>query len=151
MREILCISSSLTSCDPGDVFTTLASLKRDRVRVCIIGLSASVSLCARIAKETMGTYFVVLNQPHFRKLLWTAVEPPATSADDGVTRTAPASVFMGFPKTLVLSQAVLCAWFVFYISNGVSFIILSGKKVTKPRCKGYTSVRGASRVYAESP
>lgn len=105
MREVLLISSSLTSCDPSDIFQTLASLVSSKIRVSTIGLAAQVSLCARLAKETTGTYSIILNQGHFRELLWKAVAPPAASINNSGT----SCVLMGFPRTYRVLHGVLCA------------------------------------------
>ncbi len=53
-REILLISGSLTSCDPGNIFETLTALIHARIRVSIVGMAAEVGLLKTIAKETGG-------------------------------------------------------------------------------------------------
>ncbi len=41
---------SLTTTDPGDIFGTLAALKRDSIRVSFVGIGAEMHLLRRISK-----------------------------------------------------------------------------------------------------
>lgn len=61
--------SSLTTCDPGDIYTTLSECKKTKIRCSIIGLSAEVFICKKIAQELEGTYAVILDELHFNDLL----------------------------------------------------------------------------------
>lgn len=53
-REIILISGSLTSCDPGNIFDSIDACKLARIRVSIVGLAAEVGILKTIAKETGG-------------------------------------------------------------------------------------------------
>ena len=115
-REVILIQSSLASCDPSDIFTTLELLRRDRIRVSIISLSAQVRIAERIAKETGGTYSVAMDSDHFKSLLFDEhIRPPAVFANAvtsaGVALAAPTSylVPMGFPKSLGSHNLSLCS------------------------------------------
>ncbi|XP_075237603.1 general transcription factor IIH subunit 2 Ssl1 [Lycorma delicatula] len=93
-REVLIIMGSLTTCDPGDITQTIVSLKQCGVRVSVIGLAAEVKICSTLCRETGGYYNVVLDDRHFRDLLFQHVEPPpATTA----TCQEASLIKMGFP------------------------------------------------------
>ena len=104
-----------------------------RVRVTIIGLSAEVSLCREICKQTRGkavlcstapidrlsnrslpgTFSVCLNEDHFKDLLFESILPPASvkaqKPGGGASNGADLMV-MGFPTLLTHSQfASLCS------------------------------------------
>ncbi|XP_023933479.1 general transcription factor IIH subunit 2 [Lingula anatina] len=91
-REILIIYGSLTTCDPGDIYETVKSLKELNIRCSIIGLAAEVQICKKICQETKGSYHVILDETHFRDLLTYHVTPPPArnNAESSLIR-------MGFP------------------------------------------------------
>ncbi|ETV75839.1 hypothetical protein H257_09819 [Aphanomyces astaci] len=95
-KEIIVMYGSLTTTDPGDIFGTLAALKRDSVRCSFVGIGAEMHLLKRIAKETHGTYSVALDAPHFRDLL-SAFTTPCPSLASSVAKFA-TLVEMGFPQ-----------------------------------------------------
>ncbi|XP_043835683.1 general transcription factor IIH subunit 2 isoform X2 [Dromiciops gliroides] len=53
-REVLIIFSSLTTCDPSNIYDLIKSLKAAKIRVSVIGLSAEVRVCTVLARETGG-------------------------------------------------------------------------------------------------
>uniref|UniRef100_A0A8D0G3M5 VWFA domain-containing protein n=1 Tax=Sphenodon punctatus TaxID=8508 RepID=A0A8D0G3M5_SPHPU len=53
-REVLVIFSSLTTCDPSNIYDLIKCLKAVKIRVSIIGLSAEVRVCTVLARETGG-------------------------------------------------------------------------------------------------
>ncbi|XP_030750201.1 general transcription factor IIH subunit 2 [Sitophilus oryzae] len=94
-REILIILGSLTTCDPGDINTTITKLKQEGIRCSIIGLAAEVHVCRQLANETKGTYSVILDDCHFKDLLYQQVEPPpaAVALESSLIK-------MGFPHQM---------------------------------------------------
>ncbi|XP_076265789.1 general transcription factor IIH subunit 2 Ssl1 isoform X2 [Rhynchophorus ferrugineus] len=94
-REILVIMGSLTTCDPGDICTTVTKLKQEGIRCSIIGLAAEVRVCRFLANETKGTYNVILDDCHFKDLLYQQVEPPpaAVALESSLIK-------MGFPHQM---------------------------------------------------
>ncbi|GMF28344.1 unnamed protein product [Phytophthora fragariaefolia] len=54
-REVVVVYGNLVTADPGDIFQTLASLKRENIRVSFIGIGAEMHLLRRIADGTDGT------------------------------------------------------------------------------------------------
>lgn len=113
-REVIILQSSLSSCDPSDIFGTIEQLRRDRIRVSIVSVSAQVRVSERIAKETGGTYAVALDPDHFKALLFEEHirPPPITSTTGSSGQAAPPTSYlvpMGFPKSLGLRDHNLCA------------------------------------------
>ncbi|KAF5273950.1 hypothetical protein FQA39_LY01065 [Lamprigera yunnana] len=95
-REILIIIGSLTTCDPTDINTTIDALKVEGVRCSIIGLAAEVHICKQLAMETNGTYQVILDDSHYKDLLFQHIEPPpaAVCLESSLIK-------MGFPHQMV--------------------------------------------------
>ncbi|XP_041978940.1 general transcription factor IIH subunit 2 [Aricia agestis] len=93
-RELLVLFASLTTCDPGDINTTIQALKTDGIRCSLIGLAAEVRICKKLCQDTTGEYGVVLDDVHYRSLLLGHTAPPARAraADAGLVK-------MGFPHT----------------------------------------------------
>jgi transcription initiation factor TFIIH subunit 2 len=67
-REILLIMGSLTTCDPGDIFTTINECKKLKIRCSVIGLSAEVYICKKLCSELEGIYSVILDELHLLDL-----------------------------------------------------------------------------------
>ncbi|XP_077572159.1 general transcription factor IIH subunit 2-like isoform X1 [Stigmatopora nigra] len=93
-REILIILSSLTTCDPANIYEMIQTMKSLKVRVSVIGLSAEVRVCTMLTRETGGTYHVILDESHFKELLLTLhVRPPPANASSECSL-----IRMGFPQ-----------------------------------------------------
>ncbi|KNE94775.1 hypothetical protein PSTG_11867 [Puccinia striiformis f. sp. tritici PST-78] len=106
-REVLVIFGSLTTCDPDDINKTLENLEKDRMRVSMVGLAAEVRICKEICKRTQGQYGVILNEHHFKELLFEAISPPpiskptTTSGNSSGPKTQSSSLIqMGFPNKI---------------------------------------------------
>uniref|UniRef100_A0A8D3EB85 General transcription factor IIH subunit n=1 Tax=Scophthalmus maximus TaxID=52904 RepID=A0A8D3EB85_SCOMX len=92
-REILIVLSSLTTCDPGNIYELIKTLKSLKVRVSVIGLSAEVRVCTVLTRETGGFYHVILDESHFKELLMMHVKPPPASSSSECSL-----IRMGFPQ-----------------------------------------------------
>ncbi|XP_077998384.1 general transcription factor IIH subunit 2-like [Glandiceps talaboti] len=92
-REILIILGSLTTCDPGDIYETIKTMKELNIRCSVIGLSAEVRVCRKLSDTTQGTYGIILDEPHFKDLLLEHVTPPPANAN-----TESSLIRMGFPR-----------------------------------------------------
>lgn len=92
-REVIVIYGALTSCDPGDVLDTAATLKELSVRCSIVGLAAEMHVCKTIAAQTGGTYAVSVDESHFMDAIRQLVTPPP--AKDGSECVL---LRMGFPR-----------------------------------------------------
>ncbi|KAB5528282.1 hypothetical protein PHYPO_G00138480 [Pangasianodon hypophthalmus] len=99
-REILVIFSSLTTCDPANIYDLIKTLKSLKIRVSVIGLSAEVRVCTVLTRETGGSYNVILDESHFKELLTFHVKPPPASS------TSECSLIrMGFPQHVIASAS----------------------------------------------
>uniref|UniRef100_T1JJK0 General transcription factor IIH subunit n=1 Tax=Strigamia maritima TaxID=126957 RepID=T1JJK0_STRMM len=94
-REVVIIFGSLTTCDPGNIFTVIDLLKQTNVRCSVIGLSAELRICKYICQETKGIYGVILDETHYKELLYQHLSPPPAlmNAESSLIR-------MGFPHHL---------------------------------------------------
>uniref|UniRef100_A0A3B3T0G3 General transcription factor IIH subunit n=1 Tax=Paramormyrops kingsleyae TaxID=1676925 RepID=A0A3B3T0G3_9TELE len=97
-REVLVIFSSLTTCDPANIYELIKTLKGLKIRVSVIGLSAEVHVCTILTRETGGTYHVILDESHFRELLTFHVKPPPASSSSECSL-----IRMGFPQHTIAS------------------------------------------------
>lgn len=57
--------------------------------------------------KSIGTYGVVLNEAHFKDLLFEVVPPPAVMQNKNTSNL----IKMGFPKRLVEDNATFCVWY----------------------------------------
>ncbi|KAG8130958.1 hypothetical protein E2320_017553, partial [Naja naja] len=99
-REVLVILSSLTTCDPSNIYDLIKSLKSVKIRVSVIGLSAEVRVCTVLARETGGTYHVILDESHYKELLMHHVSPPPASSS-----SESSLIRMGFPQHTIALMA----------------------------------------------
>ncbi|XP_023243167.1 general transcription factor IIH subunit 2-like [Centruroides sculpturatus] len=91
-REVLIIMGSLTTCDPGNIYTTIETMKMHNIRCSVIGLAAELRVCRALTNTTAGSYHVILDESHFKELvnLHTVPPPAAGSMESCLIR-------MGFP------------------------------------------------------
>ncbi|KAF7687674.1 general transcription factor IIH subunit 2 [Silurus meridionalis] len=99
-REILVIFSSLTTCDPANIYDLIKTLKSLKIRVSVIGLSAEVRVCTVLTRETGGIYNVILDESHFKELLTFHVNPPPASSSSECSL-----IRMGFPQHIIASAS----------------------------------------------
>ncbi|KAH7960073.1 hypothetical protein HPB49_016743 [Dermacentor silvarum] len=104
-REVLVILGSLTTCDPGNIHATIETMRRCNIRCSVVGLAAEVHVCCKLTKTTGGTYNVILDENHFKDILFQhAIPPPVTgNAESSLIR-------MGFPyhRTETEGKPSLC-------------------------------------------
>lgn len=74
-REVLLLSGSLTSCDPGNIHQTIATLKAANIRVDLIHLTAEMKIMRDIATETGGTFGTALDDTHLEELVREGIRP----------------------------------------------------------------------------
>ncbi|KAF4074677.1 hypothetical protein AMELA_G00242010 [Ameiurus melas] len=99
-REVLVIFSSLTTCDPANIYELIQTLKSLKIRVSVIGLSAEVRVCTILTRETGGSYNVILDESHFKELLTFHVKPPPASSSSECSL-----IRMGFPQHVIASAS----------------------------------------------
>lgn len=75
-KEVLVIMGSLTTCDPGDIHATVQSLATFDIRCSVVGLSAEVKVCKTLVTETKGTYDIVIDDGHFKSVVFEHLNPP---------------------------------------------------------------------------
>lgn len=127
-REVLVIMGSLSTCDPGDILSTISTMAKLNIRCSVLSLAAEVYICKRLAEETQGRYHVALSRDHYRELLLDHVPPlpliQRTKAKRTHEGTKPSSssnpedmepdrtrrwIHMGFPQQYKDAHASLCA------------------------------------------
>ncbi|KAH8992865.1 Ssl1-like-domain-containing protein [Lactarius hatsudake] len=110
-REMLVIFGSLTTVDPGNIYETLSSCVKDRIRISLVALAAETKICRELCDKTGGTFGVAMNEGHFKDLLFELIPPPAqqhTGAGAGGKMSADL-MMMGFPQRLPdTAPAALC-------------------------------------------
>lgn len=104
-REVVLLSASLSSCDPGDILTTVASLQRDKLRCSIFSLQAEVFICRKIATETGGEYGVPTSAEHLSELMLALVPPRPTT--QGGPMPSHSLIRVGFPSRQQLAAPTL--------------------------------------------
>lgn len=86
-------------------------MKSYGIRVSVIGLAAEVRICSTLCRNTGGTYNVVLDDRHFRDLLFQQVEPPPSTAANSQEASL---IKMGFPHHDIIdgrgSSLTMCMW-----------------------------------------
>lgn len=94
-REVVLLSTSLSSCDPGDIHATIGALVKAKIRVSVFSLAAEVFICKRIAQQTSGTFGVATNPAHLRykaNTLLCQLNPPKTPPCSTSHPTSPTHV-----------------------------------------------------------
>ncbi|CEO99957.1 unnamed protein product (mitochondrion) [Plasmodiophora brassicae] len=104
-REVIIVMASLNTCDPGDVFQTIETMKRDGVRCSVVTLSAELFVCRRLATTTNGTYRVCSGTSAVAAHLAEHVSPPVVPQ---VAARKRKWVFMGFPMKSSFDFPTLC-------------------------------------------
>ncbi|XP_046837274.1 general transcription factor IIH subunit 2 isoform X1 [Vespa velutina] len=99
-KEIIIITGSLTTCDPGDITETIQAMKSDGIRCSVIGLAAELYICKKVATITGGEHGVALDDKHFKEQLNAHIDPPPAA-----TRLDAALVKMGFPHHALHSSS----------------------------------------------
>lgn len=120
-KEVLLLQSGLSSCDPGDIFTSVNKCTNRGIRVSFVGIGAEVYACKRVADETGGSYGVCLDDAHLATLVRSHAPPPAASPS-----CAAALVKMGFPSTASEHASY---------TEPELVVGLQGGKYVCPRCK----------------
>lgn len=92
---MLVVFSSLTNADPGDIFQTIKTLKKCKISVSVICLSASIFILNKIAQETLGQCNLAKDRDHFEELLKRFLVPTALPNGDSKTAT---KIAISFPK-----------------------------------------------------
>ncbi|KAL1505082.1 hypothetical protein AB1Y20_008841 [Prymnesium parvum] len=119
-REVLLLSCSLSTCDPGDIHATIAALAKAKVRVSIFSLLAEVFICKRITQQTSGTFGVATTPAHLWELLLGLVAPQPM--EEGAMAPSRSLVKVGFPARQRDGAPSLC----FLAGKGTQTALLPG-------------------------
>ncbi len=68
-KEVLVIFSSITNCDPGNIFDTFTKMVERKVQANVISLSAGIFMLQKMCEVTGGEFMLSKNQTHFQELL----------------------------------------------------------------------------------
>ena len=126
-REVLVLSSSLATCDPGDIHATIAALARSKVRCFVYSLLAEVYICKRIATQTGGHFSVATTPAHLRELVLTVVPPRPT--EEGTMAPSRSLIKVGFPERQPEGVAQLC-----FLAGQGHTMGLAERVYTCPQC-----------------
>ena len=142
---------ALMSADPGDIYETLESLVRDRIRVSVVGLAAQVAICEELCActnggDSTGHYTVALHEQHFRELMLAVTTPPATRATD--RQNGASLLMMGFPSRTLAGTGTPTT------ATGNTVDVIGGGSDTihycachhRPTREGYACTRCGARV-----
>jgi len=99
-REVLIVASALSVVDPGDIFTTIKTLKdkaakdKSNIRCSTIHMCGLVEIYKRLADQTSGTFGVATGLKHLQDLLTDHITPPPSLKENALAHM----VQMGFPS-----------------------------------------------------
>ena len=128
-RELLIVFSSLSTCDPGDIFDTIRDAKAQKIRISVVCLVAEVFVCRQVAELTGGSFAVAIDATHLSELLQQhTVPPPEVQRSEALVTDF---IYMGFPKRAFDSTAA-------YGFDGKK-MRLSGSAYICPRCSTRTT------------
>ena len=95
-RELLVLFSSLSTCDPDDIFGTAAEASKMRLRISVICLAAEVFICRRLTELTDGVFAVARDNAHLAELLRQHAVPLPDTTNSGQDSTD--FLYVGFPR-----------------------------------------------------
>mmetsp|Transcript_13947 Transcript_13947/g.22070 ORF Transcript_13947/g.22070 Transcript_13947/m.22070 type:complete len:406 (-) Transcript_13947:182-1399(-) len=104
-REVLIVMGALRTCDHGDIFETIEEIKKHKIRVSVISLSAQTYICNQITKSTNGRYDVSMSRSHFETVFLEHVKPYTIHSSQKIQRKW---IRMGFPKKQTNNYPSLC-------------------------------------------
>jgi len=99
-REILYLSASLTTCDPGDIFETIETLRKRDIRCSVLGLTAEVYVLKKLTERLGGAYKVALSANHFVILTKSFVHSRPIEVAEGEGKHVTTFVPVGFPTRM---------------------------------------------------
>eukprot|EP00818_Percolomonas_sp_WS_P005628 CAMPEP_0117450464 /NCGR_PEP_ID=MMETSP0759-20121206/8481_1 /TAXON_ID=63605 /ORGANISM="Percolomonas cosmopolitus, Strain WS" /LENGTH=414 /DNA_ID=CAMNT_0005242985 /DNA_START=71 /DNA_END=1312 /DNA_ORIENTATION=+ len=107
-KEILMIySTPYTTCDPGDIFKTMASIKDRHITCSVIGFGGEMFVLRKLTSITNGRYVVPRNTPDFHDQLMSFSRPiPSSKRNQIIT---PEMIQMGFPSKRADTMRSFCA------------------------------------------
>lgn len=95
-REAVVLYGSTYTCDPGDIFQTLSTLSKHKIRVSCVLMGAELHIARKASEDTGGDFVVAMDERHYRDAVIAQCIPPPTLAGAGPHFAD--LVQMGFPK-----------------------------------------------------
>ncbi|CAO4370368.1 unnamed protein product [Caenorhabditis nigoni] len=102
-REVVIVMAALSSIDPGNIFSTIETMKRMNIRCSAIGLSAEMFICKEMAKATKGEYSVALDPDHLHLLFSKHTLPPSSAKSSECN-----AIHVGFPHHELIKTRSFC-------------------------------------------
>ncbi|VDM63142.1 unnamed protein product [Angiostrongylus costaricensis] len=102
-REVIVVMSSLSTVDPGNIFSTFEVIRGHNIRCSVIGLGAELFVCKQLVKITNGRYDVVLDADHFELVLGQHTAPPPST-----TSTECSAIRVAFPPHINIQERSFC-------------------------------------------
>lgn len=139
-REIIIITGSLSTWDPGDIFDTARKAAENKVRVSAVSLAAEIYVLRKVAELTNGVFRVALGEEHFRSLLMYHLAPPPSVAS---VRPEAALVRMAFPQRITETTPTFCVCHLKLTTEGYLCPRCGGKNCELPcdcACCGTTQI-----------
>ena len=105
-REIVIITGSISTRDPGNIYSTLEDLRQNAVRTSVISFAPEMHVLKLATKLTGGTYHTVMNERIFEDVLKTFIVPPTFT----VTSQSPTAIqlLVGFPREVASPTICEC-------------------------------------------
>ena len=101
-KEVLVIFSSITNCDPGNVFEAFDRLATERVQCSVISLSAGIYMLQKLCERTQGDFMLSKTKEHFQDLLKRCLVPKGFKEEQAHENVM---VKMAFPERIVIVVA----------------------------------------------
>lgn len=107
-REVVLLSASLSTCDPGDIHSSIAALAAAKVRCSVFSLLAEVFVLRQLALNTGGEFGVALGPMHLEQLLAQLLPPPPLRKSASGAPPPAHLIKVGFPTRQSKMEEVLC-------------------------------------------
>ncbi|EKE42827.1 hypothetical protein ENUP19_0298G0102 [Entamoeba nuttalli] len=105
-REIIIVTSSITTCDPGNIYDTIETLKKTTIRCSVISFAPEMHITRLLTKVTGGDYHTIMNEKHAEDVLHTFIIPPIYKENAYEPKTI--QLYIGFPKQLNVPTICEC-------------------------------------------
>ena len=119
-KEVLVVFSSLTSCDPSNIYETIEKVTQMGIRASVISLTAEVFVLKRLCTLTGGQFYLVKKREHFEEILDRVLVP--TELDQTAELTLKMAslkvekkmeetslIKIGFPTRILSQTPQICA------------------------------------------
>lgn len=95
-REIIIVTSSISTCDPGNVYDTMQDVSQSRIKCSVMSLEPEMFVLKTLTKITGGEYHTIMNEVNFKDVLYRFIEPPIFKYE--LTEPKTNQLYIAFPK-----------------------------------------------------